>query len=554
MRALGSLGALLVLVSCSDLPQPVSFDGPLGKPDPIEAATPTGDGGYKGDGVKPTGDGSVQPGKFDWHDGIMYFVLLDRFLDGDATNNSQVAGCESQTNYQGGDLAGVLKKLKDGYFEQLGVNVLWLSSPVDAPETKWPGRLSGTTTSDGHNYTGYHGYWPVELDKIEGRLGDLTLLEQVVTEAHNRGIKVLLDYVMNHVHIDSSVWTNHQDYFWNNPSCLCGNGPGCNWDPKDGGTKCWFDPFLPTFNFTNAAARAYSVGDAMSWITKAKVDGYRLDAIKQVEMSWLTDLRSRLNKEVTGRFYLIGETFDGNRDLIKSFVDPTTKLDGQFDFPLRAAVVRIVLMRQGGMGDLDSFLASNDSYYGANAIMGTFLGNHDLPRTIHLAEDTPQFGEWDTAKDRAWTNQPSLPGAASAFERLGLGFAVLMTLPGIPMIYYGDEIGMAGAGDPDNRKMMTWSGTTTNQDNLRTKISKLIQIRRQHAALRQGTRQKITATTDLYVYKMVKGTDALIVAINRSDSEQSFSLTGSTFTDLLTGESIPAGTVKVPARSARILQ
>ena len=103
-------------------------------------------------------------------------------------------GVETAANFQGGDLAGVLQKLKAGYFDQLGVNVLWLSSPVDAPDGKYIG-------TDGHMYTGYHGYWPTELDKVEERIGDLALLKQVVAEARARGIRVVLDYVMNHVDI-----------------------------------------------------------------------------------------------------------------------------------------------------------------------------------------------------------------------------------------------------------------------------------------------------------------------------------------------------------------
>ena len=106
---------------------------------------------------------------------------------------------------------------------------------------------------------------------------------------------------------------------------------------------------------------------------------------------------------------MVGETFDGDRDLIKSYVDPNTMLDGQFDFPLRGQVLATLLRRDGQMSDLAGFLDANDGYYGTGAVMSTFLGNHDVPRAIDIALDTPMFGAWDGGKDRAWTGQPALP-------------------------------------------------------------------------------------------------------------------------------------------------
>jgi glycosidase len=257
----------------------------------------------------------------------------------------------------------------------------------------------------------------------------------------------------------------------------------------------------------------------------------------------------------TQRFYLIGETFDGDKSLLKSFVDPSTKLDGQFDFPLRAQLVKNILMRQGALTELDTFLNTNDGYYGASAIMGTFLGNHDLPRSIHFAEDSPLFTEWDTGKSRGWNNKPSAPTDTKPYERLAVAFTAMLTLPGLPMIYYGDEIGMHGAGDPDNRHFMVWSGTSTAQDALRAHLTKLTAIRKAHSALRRGTRQQVWLAVDVYGYRMSDGSDQLIVVLNRSDVQQTIQLTGaSSFKDLLSNETVTASAVKIPARSSRILQ
>jgi glycosidase len=512
-------------------------------------AGPKKDTGPKGDTGPAPDTGTTT--SYDWRNAVMYFVLIDRFHDGDKNNSKTEPGVDPPANWYGGDLKGVLAKLQANYFSDLGVNVLWLSSPVDAPSGKYAG-------DDGHYYTGYHGYWPAELDKVEEHLGDLTALQQVVAEAHKQGIRVILDYVMNHVHSSSSTYTNNTSWFWslqyNGKSCVCGDG--CSWDYSPEKERCWFRDYLPDFNFTVTGARQFSVQNAMKWAKDSGCDGFRLDAVKHIELSWVTELRSTLNAQPPKpgeKFYLVGETYSSDKGTIKSYINPSM-LDGQFDFPMRAQLVKNLLMRQGTMYDLDSFLNGNDGYYGSSAIMGTFLGNHDLPRSINLCEDTPQFGDWDSGKSRSWSNQPSQPGYDRAYQRLGVGFTALLTLPGIPLVYYGDEVGLAGGGDPDNRRPMPWSGTSTDQDNLRTLIGKLTKIRAAHPALRYGARKQVWINNDVYAYEMTSGSDKVVVVLNRSDSTQTVNLTGSTYTDLLTGGTVTASSVSMSPRSSRILQ
>jgi glycosidase len=485
---------------------------------------------------------------YDWRDAVMYFVLVDRFLDGDPSNNAPLADVPTAANYQGGDLAGVLQKIEEGYFGGLGVNVLWLSAPFRNADA------AGIGTS-GNLYSSYHGYWPTDLEAIDSRIGDLPLLRQVVAAAHARGIRVVLDYVMNHVHEESALWTERTDWFWPLEDCICGGG--CSWDDEPDRLRCWFTPYLPTFDFRNDAARYYSVSNAVDWIKATGVDGFRLDAIKHVEMAWLTDLRARLDVEIdpTGRrFYLVGETFTGDRDLLKAYIDPATKLDGQFDFPLRASLARTVLRGEGELGELMGFLDGNDAYYGAGAIMGTFVGNHDLPRPIHLAEDPPLFGEWDGGGHRAWSNQPGLPATAEPFERLALAYAVLMTIPGVPLIYYGDEIGMPGAGDPDNRRMMQWDGLSTHQLWLRDQIAALARVRAEQSALRRGRRVTRSGTEDTAVYALVEANRPRVyVALNRGDGPREVTgIPAGTYLDLLTDE-VVSSPFTVPARGYLLL-
>ncbi len=496
-------------------------------------------------------------GGFDWRDAVMYFVFVDRFVDGDPTNNNPVVAPLLQTpaNWQGGDWAGVTQKIQAGYFATLGVNTLWLSVPMDNTDSTGIG-------DDGMTYTGYHGYWPRDLSKTEARFGTNVELKALVDAAHKAGMKVLIDYAMNHVHKDAPIYQAHMNDGWFNPlvvngqNCVCGSA-ACSYDGPMA-KVCWFEDYLPDWNFTNAAARAYSVQNAIDWITGSGFDGFRLDAVKHIEVSWLTDLRSRLTKEIEPvskqHTYLVGETFTGDQALIKSFIDPCNNLDGQFDFPLRASMNSVVLERQGKMTDLISFMDSNDGYYG-QSVMSTFLGNHDVPRSIHFAEDTPAWSDvWANGKDRAWTNQPPLVAGTSAYERVALGMALLMTNRGIPLIYYGDEVGMPGAGDPDNRRFMQWSGYSAGQLLLQGKIQKLGALRTAHSALRRGTRTTQASDDDSWSYLMTDGNDKVYVMVNRSDADKTVGgLPVGPIKDEISGDMLTGPSVNVPARGFRIL-
>jgi glycosidase len=487
------------------------------------------------------------PGVYDWRDSVIYFVFVDRFLDGDATNNgSSIAGVDAEGQYKGGDWAGVTKKINEGYFGDLGVNTLWLTVPVQNAD-EYAGLGVG---GDTHKYSSYHGYWPLDVNQPEKRFGTLAELKALVDAAHTKKIKILFDYAMVHVHKDAQVYKDNPTWF-HGTGCICGSG-SCPWETT--GDRCWFTDYLPHWNYTNSAARDYSVGNAIKWIKDTGADGFRLDAIKHVDGSWLTQLRSRVNTEIVAttkqRFYMVGETYDfGNRDYLKSFVDPSTKLDGQFDFPLRLRLVQSVLMRQKPMNDLAAFMDSNDGFYGTSAIMSTWVGNHDLGRIIHLAEDTPLWSDpYSDGKDKAWSGRPGLPSSRNPFERVANAFAVLLTNKGAPLIYYGDEIGLPGAGDPDNRRMMQWTGYSADQTYLRDRIKKLLEIRAAHPALRRGKRTTLSVSNDLWVYSMSTTGDTVYVAINRGDTAQTATGLPASVNELITGT---AG-ASIPPRQARI--
>ena len=513
------------------------------------------------DGVCPQAEtvcGAAQkPGDFDWRDGVMYFVFVDRFANGNPGNDAKASDPKLPeiANWHGGDWAGVTQKINAGYFAALGVNVLWLTVPMDPTDAIEVG-------DDGKPYSGYHGYWPRDVGKANAHFGTLAELQALVQAAHGQGIRIVLDYAMNHVHKSAPVFAQHADWFHplqvNGQDCVCGASV-CPWDGPSG-VFCWFRDYLPDFDFNNAAARKASIDNVLWWMDQSGADGLRLDAIKHVEGAWLTELRQRLTAEFeakTGHHpWLVGETYTGDQAFIKTFVQPCAKLDGQFDFPLRAVLDQVVLLRQGKMADLENFFKTNDKFYGDGAVMSTFAGNHDLPRIIHYAQDVPLYADvWNPGRDKAFANQPQLVAEKSAYERVFVAMAVLFGSPGVPLVYYGDEIGLPGAGDPDNRRPLPWEGFSANQTWLLGRHQALGQARKNHPALRRGVRQPLWATPDALLWAMTGAGETVYVAVNRGDSAQTLQglPDGVALQDALGGAAVTGPSVTLPARSAQIL-
>ncbi len=199
----------------------------------------------------------------------------------------------------------------------------------------------------------------------------------------------------------------------------------------------------------------------------------------------------------------------------------------------------------------------NDYYYGAGAIMSTFIGNHDIPRAIHNASrqvgDCRQ-GSWSGI---SWTDDFPQPTDAAPYERLGVAFAILLTNPGVPLIYYGDEIGLAGGGDPDNRRMMPWDDASLlpAQRALRANVRAVARLRGTHPALGRGRRETIAVNADTWVYRKTgcgEGQD-VIVALNRADDARSVTLPAGSYTDLVAGTPVAGGAYSLPARSFLVL-
>ena len=485
------------------------------------------------------------PAAFKWSDAVLYFAMVDRFADGDPATGSP-ASClpeGNKANWLGGDLAGITKKLEEGYFTDLGVNALWLTSVVDNPD----GCLAGLL---GKQYTSYHGYFPSSQTEVEGHIGTMDDLRALVTAAHGRGIRVLVDLVANHLYEQHPYVTEHADWF--NAYTPCKENDGFNKFPL----TCWFESYLPDLNYSNDAPVTAMTDMAVAWARDADLDGFRVDAVKHMHVNFLLTLRHELTRALGSSFYLVGETYMGDwgggsgesETTIKKYVGPTL-LDGQFDFPLYWRILRVVGRGEAAPLSLADYLTQSEGYYGPGAIMGTFLGNHDVPRFASHANGDIGDVWGNGAQQQGWDAPPGAPSSATAYQKLALAYSLLFTIRGVPLIYYGDEIGMPGAGDPDNRRMMTFTGWSAEQQALHDRVAALAKARATLPSLRTGAYDTISADGSLFTFRRSGPSGAVLVALNVSGSPATATLPASgSLKDALSGQSYDAsaGSVSVP--------
>ncbi|NTX62540.1 glycosyl hydrolase [Myxococcus sp. CA051A] len=500
----------------------------------------------------------VEPQKFRWESGLMYFAFTDRFLNARSENDGAVADVDPIANYQGGDFAGITQKIEDGYFDALGVRTLWIS-PVDQnPE----GRFIGT---GGKYYAGYHGYWPSQPRATQHRFGSIEDLRALTAAAHRKGIRVIADLVLNHVHEEHPYWVSHRndDWFNTSASCVCGT-QDCDWEEKR--LTCKFTNYLPDFNWRSSNMVDQFIDDTLWWLEAADFDGFRMDAVKHMDQVAGRTLRGRLRDitAMTGtEFYLVGETFVGadGRSQIARYISPR-ELDGQFDFPLYWPV-REAFADGQGLERVDQAVRENEVFYAPGTINSPFIGNHDVARFISQAAkqlDGEGGDPWSSSRPSASVTD------AAAFEKAKFAFTFVLTQPGVPLVYYGDEVGLPGAGDPDNRRLMRFGSTLTPLEaELLAVVQKLGQTRLAHPALQTGARHTLRIERDLYIFqRSLPDGQGAVIAINRSDVERplvveplgSLAASSATYEDVFSGRTLQlAGTetvMVVPPRSVAV--
>ena len=483
---------------------------------------------------------------FVWDDALIYMVMTDRFVNGNTSNDGPSSGAEPEADWMGGDLEGVTQMIESGYFTDLGVNALWISPFNTNPAGSY-------MAADGqHQVSGYHGYWPVEPRQVDPRFGGEEALTEMVDAAHNAGLRVMADFVVNHVHEDHVYAQEHPEWF--NQGCICGTEM-CDWTERR--LDCLFMDYMPDLDWKNRYASEQIIEDALWWAETFDLDGLRVDAVKHVDDHAITNLATRINErfEATGTdFYLKGETAMGwsghslednaeQYQTINRYIG-NDALDGQADFVLYHAVVDNVFTT-GNMNyqHLDYWTNRSQDQYVDGAVMVPYLGSHDSSRYLsRIQNDGTQWNQWE---EQARPTTPS----DSSYQSAKQGIAWLLTTPGAPMLYMGDEFGQHGGADPDNRRMLDFNLNNGQQD-LMNFTSEIANVRLENEALRRGTYSTYHAESNMVAYEMTTDAQSLLVVLNRGGTNQ----LQTTYDEVIFGTSTLSGdTLNVLADSVTIL-
>jgi glycosidase len=448
-------------------------------------------------------------------DDVIYLIMPDRFADGDPANNapasspSAAIGRDRPRGFHGGDLRGIIDHLP--YFQELGITALWL--------TPWYDNDNGLYECDKPwcPYTYYHGYHPVNHYAVEDHFGTLDTLRELVSKAHARGIKVIQDQVSNHVGL-RHPWVSAPplpNWFHGTPARHLRNpflselisSPHSALVDRARCLDGWFSEDSPDLNQDEPEVARYLIQNALWWVGVTGIDGIREDTAQFLPRTFLRDLTAALHRQHP-RITVIGEVLDLDPVHVSFFLGGKpgwdgidTGLDSVFDAPGWFMGVQGFIGKTP-MTELRKLLRADLLYPDASRLI-TMTSNHDLRRF------------------------PSWPGAN--LDRTRLQIAWTLSLRGIPQLYYGDEIGLPGDDDPDNRRdfpggfsgdprsAFTSPGRTVDQERIWTWTRDWIALRRAHSSLRRGTFVDLDAGPEHYVFARRHANETIVVAFNRAE-------------------------------------
>jgi len=449
----------------------------------------------------------------DWvKDSIFYEIFPERFANGNPDNDppdvKPWGGTPTRTNFLGGDLQGILDKLD--YLKALRIDAIYLT-PIFAANTN-------------------HKYDTIDYYQVDPHFGDLNTFRSLLRKAHDRGIRIVLDAVFNHV--GDGFWA-FRDVVEHGES-----SPYVNWfyiedfpvtrTPTPNYGTYSKAPYLVRLNVYNPEVRRYLYDVARHW-TQEGIDGWRLDVPFLMNHRFWKGFR-RVVKEINPELYIVAEIWKKATSWLQG-----DECDGAMNYRLRNLILDFFIHRKLDASTFDRKLAAlRAEHPGETAYtMLNLLGSHDTPRLLTLC-----------GGDR---------------ELFKVAVAFLFTYVGVPMIYYGDEVGMTGGNDPDCRRPMVWDPALQDQELLEWH-RQLIRIRKAHPALRRGTIQTAHALEDIYCFERQYGADYVLVVLNRDVVSQTIRLRDESWRgraamrDEISGQVYAASEpVEVAGRSVQIL-
>lgn len=449
------------------------------------------------------------------NDDVIYLIMTDRFADGDQSNNKDVDR-KNPRAWHGGDFRGIISKLD--YLKELGITAIWLTPWYDNPDE------ANQCDKPWCPNTNYHGYHAIDYYGVENHFGTMADLQTLVREAHKKGIKIIQDQVANHVGIQhpwakSPPLPNWFSQFtqnsFNNSVLLSPNSSRAD---RDNLLKGWFNELLPDLNQEEPEVSRYLIQNALWWVGITGIDGIRQDTIQYMPRTFIRDWSTAILKQYP-KFYLVGEVFEENSAHTAFFQGGKVGWDGIdtnlpsiFDFKLWRTSQEVFTGKQPARA-LRDVLKYDGLYPNINNVT-TLTNNHDTDRFM------------------------SLPGAT--IEGAMMHVAFILSTRGIPQLYYGEEIGMTGGHDPDNRKdfpggfpgderdAFKKESRTADEQRMFDSTRNWLTIRRLRSSLREGRTIDLHFDNDTYVFARVAariGDGSDILAFNLSTSPKTITYT-----------------------------
>ena len=469
------------------------------------------------------------------NDDVIYLIMIDRFADGAA--NREPIDRQNARAYHGGDLRGIIDRLP--YLKELGVTALWL--------TPWHDNWNGVNHCDKPwcPNTYYHGYHAIDYYAVEDRFGDLATLQELVAKAHALGLKVIQDQVANHVG-SQHPWVNdppltnwfhgtlanHQVNTFRNSVLLSPHShPRDVRNVLDG----WFSDDLPDMNQEEPEVARYEIQNALWWVGVTGIDGIRQDTIQYMPRTFIRELSNALHRQYP-KLWMVGEVFERDAAQTAFFIGGhtgwdgiDTQLDSVFDFALWNTALSVFTNKLPMRALRDQL--KYDALYPDPAKLTVLANNHDTPRFLSLAG-------------------ADLKGAM-------LHTAFVLSVRGIPQLYYGEEIGMEGGEDPDNRRdfpvrAFDAKGRDEKEREMLDWTRDWIRLRREHSALRRGRLIDLVYDDDVYVFARQDSNETVVIAFNRDDKEHEVNIPFKSIVPLVGKIRVSTGetAITLPAKSA----
>ena len=440
-------------------------------------------------------------GDFDWDEAVIYFAVTDRFFDGDASNNDAYGvgdyntGEKGGSSYHGGDFAGLNQKLD--YLKDLGVNTIWITPIVENITEDQHDNKTDTATY------GYHGYWASDFTKLNKHLGTEQQFKALLDAAHSKGMKIMVDVVLNHAGYGTEKYFNSilTDADGNSISMIRDSNNTISGDDK-------YDSLsdLPDFVTENKAVTDQLVTWQTEWMSKYSIDYYRVDTVKHVETTTWEAFKNSLTK-VNPDFKMIGE-YSGAGYANNAGELGTGSMDALLDFDFNDFAQKFVT---GDISGVESSLQKRNGAINNTATMGSFLSSHD--------EDSLQY---------KLVNESKL-SEEEAYNLMKVAATLQITAKGQPVLYYGEEIGQGGANNwplQTNRRDFDWTELEkqkADSNSIYNHYKTMLAIRNTYTDVFARGNRSTVAASDAEGYEVISrsyGNSTLYEGMNVKEAEK----------------------------------